>query len=96
MFVCGRDKDHLQDALERIREVGEGDGVNVDLATSVGVDRFFEEAQRYLGGLDIAVINAAIPAHALADTDEVVIVFDEDPSQPSDDPLVLAMRGEVA
>ena len=32
----------------------------------------------------------------LADTDEVVAVFDEDPSQPSDDPLVLAMRAAVA
>lgn len=68
VFVCGRDQDHLEDALKRIREVGEGDGVNVDLATSVGVEHFFEKAHLYLGGLDIAVVNAAIPADALADT----------------------------
>lgn len=69
VFVCGRDPDHLGDALQRIREVGEGDGINVDLAILGGVERFFEEAQRYLGGMDIAVINAAIPADALAETD---------------------------
>lgn len=68
VFVCGRTPEHLDDALARIREVGEGDGVNVDLATRAGVDRFFEAADAYLGGLDIAVINAAVPAEALADT----------------------------
>lgn len=68
VFVCGRDKAHLQDALERIREVGEGDGIDVDLESAAGVDRFFDEANRYLGGLDVAVINAAIPAEALAET----------------------------
>lgn len=68
VFVCGRTPEHLDDALARIREVGEGDGVNVDLATRAGVDRFFDAADAYLGGLDIAVINAAVPAEALADT----------------------------
>lgn len=52
----------------RIREVGDGDGINVDLAKPADVDRFFAAADTYLGGLDIAVINAAVPAEALADT----------------------------
>ena len=70
VFVCGRTPEHLDDALARIREVGDGDGINVDLAERADVDRFFEAAHAYLGGLDIAVINAAIPAEALADTPE--------------------------
>lgn len=70
VFVCGRTPEHLDDALERIREVGEGDGINVDLAKAEDVARFFEAAEAYLGGLDIAVINAAVPAQALADTSE--------------------------
>lgn len=70
VFVCGRTPEHLEDALERIREVGVGDGINVDLSRREDVDRFFHEAERFLGGLDIAVINAAIPAQALADTGE--------------------------
>jgi NAD(P)-dependent dehydrogenase (short-subunit alcohol dehydrogenase family) len=68
VFVCGRTPEHLDDALARIREVGEGDGVNVDLARREDVDRFFAAAQAYLGGLDIAVINAAVPAGALDET----------------------------
>ncbi|MCA1661296.1 MAG: SDR family oxidoreductase [Novosphingobium sp.] len=68
VFVCGRAPAHLDDALERIREVGEGGGINVDLSSKEAVERFFAAADDYLGGLDIAVINAAIPAEALADS----------------------------
>lgn len=70
VFVCGRTADHLEDAIDRIREVGEGDGMVVDLSASEGIDRFFEQADNFLDGLDLAVINAAIPAEALADTSE--------------------------
>jgi 3-oxoacyl-[acyl-carrier protein] reductase len=70
IFTCGRDPQHLQDALERIHEVGEGEGLNVDLSKKDDVDRFFSAALEYLGGVDIAVINAAVPAEALTETDE--------------------------
>lgn len=70
VFVCGRNENHLADALERIREVGEGDGIAVDLSERAGVTKFYEAADAYLGELDIAVINAAVPADALADTSE--------------------------
>ena len=66
VFVCGRTPAHLDDALERIREVGEGDGINVDLSNKQDVERFFAAAESYLGGLDIAVINAAVPSQDLA------------------------------
>ena len=68
VFVCGRTPAHLDDALERIREVGEGDGVHLDLSNRDEVETFFAAAESYLGGLDIAVINAAIPAEALGET----------------------------
>lgn len=68
VFVCGRTPAHLDDALERIREVGEGDGINVDLSDKAGVSKFFDAAEAFLGGLDIAVINAAIPAEALGES----------------------------
>lgn len=69
VFVCGRNPDHLRDALERIREVGEGDGIAIDLAERGSAARFFEEAEAYLGGIDVAVINAAIPADGLTTMD---------------------------
>ncbi|BAK67506.1 putative oxidoreductase [Sphingobium sp. SYK-6] len=70
VFVCGRDSAHLADALARIREVGDGDGLALDLAERGNVARFFSAAEAYLGGLDIAVINAAVPADALMDEGE--------------------------
>jgi 3-oxoacyl-[acyl-carrier protein] reductase len=70
VFVCGRDRQHLDDALERIREVGDGDGVSVDLARREGVDQLFEAADKYLGKIDVAVINAAIAAEDLEGTPE--------------------------
>lgn len=62
VFVCGRDPEHLQDGLARIREVGSGDGINVDLAEPDGAERFVAAAREYFGDFDIAIINAAIPA----------------------------------
>lgn len=70
VFVCGRDENHLKDALERIGEVGQGSGVSVDLGTREGAEKFYRAADEFLGGLDIAVINAAVPAEALGETDE--------------------------
>jgi len=63
VFVCGRDQQHLADALDRIREVGEGDGISLDLGDEDGVQRLVAAASDYFGGgFDIAVINAAVPA----------------------------------
>jgi NAD(P)-dependent dehydrogenase (short-subunit alcohol dehydrogenase family) len=67
VFICGRNPDHLADALARIREVGEGDGIAVDLAEPDAVARFFDAGVAAMGGVDIAVINAAIGAGGLTD-----------------------------
>lgn len=68
VFVCGRTAEHLDDALARIREVGDGDGVALDLARQDDVERFVAEGDRFLGGIDVAVINAGIAADGLDDT----------------------------
>ncbi len=70
IFVCGRDADHLADALTRIREVGKGDGIAIDLAELDNVEKFVAAGKKYLGGIDVAVINAAIPADALGEVDD--------------------------
>jgi 3-oxoacyl-[acyl-carrier protein] reductase len=75
VFVCGRTPEHLDDALERIGEVGEGSGINIDLTEQDGIDRFVEGAEEYLGGIDIAVLNAGLPADKLADTDVETIRY---------------------
>ncbi|MCW1430211.1 SDR family oxidoreductase [Novosphingobium sp. JCM 18896] len=65
VFVCGRNEDHLADALARIGEVGTGHGMSVDLAEREGLEAFFAEAAKRLGNPDIVVINAAVPAQSL-------------------------------
>jgi NAD(P)-dependent dehydrogenase (short-subunit alcohol dehydrogenase family) len=68
VFICGRDPQHLEDALQRINEVGRGGGIAIDLGEPDNVSRLFDAARDYLGGLDIAIINAAIAAEALSET----------------------------
>jgi 3-oxoacyl-[acyl-carrier protein] reductase len=70
VFVCGRDQRHLGDALERIREVGDGDGISLDLARRESIGELFAAADKFLGKLDIAVINAAVAAEDLEGTSE--------------------------
>jgi NADP-dependent 3-hydroxy acid dehydrogenase YdfG len=65
--ICGRDEQHLNDALEAIGKVGTGQGSAIDLADPDNVQRYFADATARLGGLDIAVINAAIPASGLSE-----------------------------
>jgi NADP-dependent 3-hydroxy acid dehydrogenase YdfG len=70
IFTCGRDEQHLADGLERINEVGKGDGIALDLADRKSLDRFFDEAEKKLGSYDIAIVNAAVPVEGLTNTDE--------------------------
>ncbi|WP_375287159.1 SDR family oxidoreductase [Sphingomonas sp.] len=73
VFVCGRDPQHLEDALAAIRAVGEGDGISIDLVDPEATGRLFDAAAEALGGLDIAVMNAAVPAEGLTDMSEAEI-----------------------
>lgn len=75
VFICGRDPQHLEDALARIREVGEGDGISIDLAEADNIGRLFDAALNYLGHLDVAVINAARGAEGLTEMDEAELRY---------------------
>ena len=70
VFICGRDPQHLEDGLARIREVGKGEGIALDLADPANVKRFFDAGASALGGIDAAVINAAIPAKGITKMSE--------------------------
>lgn len=70
IFTCGRDEQHLEDGLERINEVGKGSGIACDLSDRDQFDRFFNTAEDRLGGYDIAIVNAAIPADGLTEMSE--------------------------
>ena len=64
VFICGRNEDHLEDAMREVRDRrGHIHGVSCDLATPNGIDRLFLAADEWLGGLDFAVLNAGLGAH---------------------------------
>ena len=75
VFICGRDPRHLEDALLRINEVGKGEGIAIDLADPDNVKRFFEAGVAALGGIDVAVINAAIPAMGVSKMSEAELRY---------------------
>lgn len=75
VFVWGRDENHLADALARIREVGEGEGVSADLSRREDIAKVFDAAQEKLGGLDAVVINAAVPAQTVGDTPQADLEY---------------------
>lgn len=75
VFICGRDPQHLEDALQRINEVGKGDGIAIDLAEPENVKRFFDAGAAYLGAVDIAIINAAIPAKGITAMSEAELRY---------------------
>ena len=65
--ICGRNERHLKDAIAAIGAVGKVDGNALDLAERDNVESYFAAAVERLGGLDIAVINAAVPAEGLSE-----------------------------
>jgi NAD(P)-dependent dehydrogenase (short-subunit alcohol dehydrogenase family) len=75
IFTCGRDEQHLEDGLQRINEVGKGDGIACDLAERDQLNRFFDEAESRLGSYDIAIVNAAIPADGLSEMGEADVRY---------------------
>ena len=74
VFVCGLEQSYLDDALADIRSVGKGDGMVIDLADAANVTIVFRRAAAYLGGLDVAVINAAVAAEGLDDSDSEALL----------------------
>lgn len=61
VFICGRDAGALRKAIETVSGAGgEISGVTADLAEVEGVLAFFRAADDWLGGLDIAVLNAGV------------------------------------
>jgi NAD(P)-dependent dehydrogenase (short-subunit alcohol dehydrogenase family) len=70
VFIGGTDPQHLADALADIRKAGEGDGITLDLAEADNVGRFVDAGIAALGGVDVAVVNAAVAAEGLHEMDE--------------------------
>ncbi|MBX3266815.1 MAG: SDR family oxidoreductase [Acidobacteria bacterium] len=60
VFICGRDKRDLKQALERLSQKGEAAGEVCDVRSEEQVRMMLAECERVYGGLDILVNNAGI------------------------------------
>jgi NAD(P)-dependent dehydrogenase (short-subunit alcohol dehydrogenase family) len=66
VFICGRDGQHLADAIEAARQQGmEIGGIPADLENPEGIESLFKGADEWLGQLDIAILNAGLGAHGV-------------------------------
>ncbi len=70
VVVFSRSASAVDRTLERAAAIG-GDvhGLTADIARMSDVQRVFQEADRRLGGLDILINNAALPANSILNTD---------------------------
>jgi len=60
VFICGRNKGDVRDALERLRTCGDVSGEACDVRSEDQVRQMLDEAKRVYGGVDILVNNAGI------------------------------------
>lgn len=60
VFLCARGDRGVREAVERLRPLGEVDGIACDVSDPADVERMVEAAERFLGGIDILANNAGI------------------------------------
>jgi NADP-dependent 3-hydroxy acid dehydrogenase YdfG len=70
VLITGQSSEHLDEALESIKETGpQGnfDGITADLATKEGVEAVFNKADETIGNLDVLINNAALAYQGVSD-----------------------------
>jgi len=71
VFTFGRHRMELDDALKAIRNAGgEIEGIVADVASQKDLAKAFAAADKFLGGLDYLINNAAVSVDGLADVPE--------------------------
>lgn len=58
VFICGRDKAALAEALEKLAQLGEVKGTVCDVSSASDVEAMLKECRQVFGGLDILINNA--------------------------------------
>lgn len=70
VFIFGRHRSELDDALQDLQAIGEAAGATADVSNGQDVRKIFQAATDWLGGLDILVNNAALGASGLGDSSD--------------------------
>jgi NADP-dependent 3-hydroxy acid dehydrogenase YdfG len=69
IFIFGRDKDDFDQAIDDIKAQAEGEvyGVTADITRKEDIELIWNEIDNTLGGIDILINNAALPADGIID-----------------------------
>jgi short-subunit dehydrogenase len=69
IFIFGRDKEDFDEALKDIKKQAEGKvyGIIADISKEEDIRLVWDEIDNTLGGIDILVNNAALPANGIVD-----------------------------
>lgn len=69
IFIFGRDKDDFDRAIDDIKAQAEGEvyGVTADITRKEDIELIWNEIDNTLGGIDILINNAAVPADGIID-----------------------------
>ncbi|KAF2510569.1 SDR family oxidoreductase [Flavobacterium foetidum] len=69
VFIFGRDKDDFDQAIADIKQQAEGDvcGITADITRREDIELIWQEIDQTLGGIDILINNAALPAGGIND-----------------------------
>jgi NADP-dependent 3-hydroxy acid dehydrogenase YdfG len=69
IFIFGRDKDDFDQAVNDIQAQAEGEvyGITADITRKEDIELIWEEIDNTLGGIDILINNAALPANGIID-----------------------------
>jgi NADP-dependent 3-hydroxy acid dehydrogenase YdfG len=67
VFIFGRDKDDFDHAVDDIKKLAQGNvfGITGDITKKEDIDLIWKEIDRTLGGIDILINNAAVPADGI-------------------------------
>lgn len=69
VVIFGRHQEHLDDALKDMGDYRDRvHGLTADVVEEGDVDRVFDEADEFLGGLDVLINNAGVAGRSVTDT----------------------------
>jgi NADP-dependent 3-hydroxy acid dehydrogenase YdfG len=71
VFIFGRDKDDFDQAFSDIKDQAEGNvfGITADITRKEDMELIWNEIDNTLGGVDILINNAALPANGVVEED---------------------------
>lgn len=69
IFIFGRDKNDFDDAMNEIQQQAEGNvyGITADITVKKDIEQLWKEIDQTMGGVDILINNAALPAKGIID-----------------------------